>query len=115
MHQVRPSLLHGDLWSGNVSTVKEGGWSILDPAVYYGHHEAEFGMSWCGGFSSGFWNGYNSVIPRAPGDQALIVITCLQQSSFIHQEAEIRQPGDDLTVRSLLPLSTDVQVTENPA
>ena len=65
--QVQPSLLHGDLWSGNLSTVKGGGWAILDPATYYGHHEAEFGMSWCGGFSGSFWDGYNSVIPRAPG------------------------------------------------
>ena len=65
--QVKPSLLHGDLWSGNLSTVKEGGWAILDPATYYGHHEAEFGMSWCGGFSGSFWDGYNSVIPRARG------------------------------------------------
>jgi hypothetical protein len=22
-----------------------------DPATYYGHHEAEFGMSWCAGFT----------------------------------------------------------------
>lgn len=67
--QVKPSLLHGDLWSGNLSTVKSGSWAILDPATYYGHHEAEFGMSWCGGFNSAFWDGYNSVIPRAPGER----------------------------------------------
>ena len=33
--QVKPSLLHGDLWSGNMSPVEGGEWSILDPAVYY--------------------------------------------------------------------------------
>lgn len=33
--KVKPSLLHGDLWSGNMSPVEGGGWSILDPAVYY--------------------------------------------------------------------------------
>jgi len=65
--QVRPSLLHGDIWSGNYSSVKGGGWSILDPAVYYGHHEADFGMSWCAGFSGDFWRGYRSVIPEDPG------------------------------------------------
>ena len=64
---MKPSLLHGDLWSGNMTTVKEGGWAILDPAVYYGHHEAEFGMSWCAGFSGSFWEGYRSVIPEDPG------------------------------------------------
>ncbi|KAK9845281.1 hypothetical protein WJX81_002192 [Elliptochloris bilobata] len=68
--QVKPSLLHGDLWSGNytgVSGVQGPEWAILDPAVYYGHHEAEFGMSWCAGFSGDFWKGYHSVLPKEPG------------------------------------------------
>ena len=38
-------MLHGDLWSGNIGSV-DGQPSIFDPAVYYGHSEAEFGMSW---------------------------------------------------------------------
>ena len=38
MVQVRPSLLHGDLWSGNLSVVEGGQWAILDPACYYGQH-----------------------------------------------------------------------------
>lgn len=63
---VKPSVLHGDLWSGNIASV-EGVPSIFDPAVYYGHHEAEFGMSWCAGFSGSFWKAYHDVIPRAPG------------------------------------------------
>ena len=36
MMQVKPSLLHGDLWSGNLSVVEGGQWAILDPACYYG-------------------------------------------------------------------------------
>ena len=44
-------------------------WAILDPAAYYGHHEAEFGMSWCASFSPDFWRGYRGVIPEAPGFQ----------------------------------------------
>ena len=44
--QVRPCVLHGDLWSGNIGSV-DGQPSIFDPAVYYGHSEADFGMSWC--------------------------------------------------------------------
>jgi len=46
--QVRPCVLHGDLWSGNIGSV-DGEPSIFDPAVYYGHSEADFGMSWCAG------------------------------------------------------------------
>ena len=117
--QVKPSVLHGDLWSGNISGV-DGEPSIFDPAgkrsavedaplasmqpsvrqgnslvltalcnfvqticlsccshwawcwlasiiavppqcllviaaVYYGHSEADFGMSWCAGFSDAFY------------------------------------------------------------
>lgn len=69
--RITPSLIHGDLWSGNMATVSTGAgssaWSILDPAPCYGHHEAEFGMSWCARFSPGFWRGYRSVLPEAPG------------------------------------------------
>jgi len=69
---VVPSLIHGDLWSGNISVVAgEGGapaeWSILDPAVYYAHHEAEWGMSWCASFGPDFWEGYRSLVPEDPG------------------------------------------------
>lgn len=46
--QIKPSVLHGDLWSGNIAGV-QGQPAIFDPATYYGHHEAEFGMSWCAG------------------------------------------------------------------
>ena len=38
---VKPSILHGDLWSGNIAAVG-GEPAIFDPAVYYGHHEAEW-------------------------------------------------------------------------
>lgn len=35
---MKPSVLHGDLWSGNIGSVN-GKPCIFDPAVYYGHHE----------------------------------------------------------------------------
>jgi hypothetical protein len=69
--QVKPSVLHGDLWSGNISGV-DGEPSIFDPAVYYGHSEADFGMSWCAGFSSAFYDAYHRVLPKAPG-QSLVL------------------------------------------
>eukprot|EP00879_Flechtneria_rotunda_P025317 GHRR01026896.1.p1 GENE.GHRR01026896.1~~GHRR01026896.1.p1 ORF type:complete len:186 (+),score=52.12 GHRR01026896.1:480-1037(+) len=64
--KIKPSVLHGDLWSGNIAGV-EGKPCIFDPATYYGHHEAEFGMSWCAGFTGDFWRAYHEVIPKAPG------------------------------------------------
>ena len=68
--QVKPSVLHGDLWGGNISGV-DGEPSIFDPAVYYGHSEADFGMSWCAGFSSAFYDAYHRVLPKAPGQSLL--------------------------------------------
>ena len=64
--QVKPSVLHGDLWSGNISGV-DGQPSIFDPAVYYGHSEADFGMSWCAGFRPAFYEAYHEVLPPQPG------------------------------------------------
>ncbi|KNA13696.1 hypothetical protein SOVF_114300 [Spinacia oleracea] len=64
---IEPCLLHGDLWSGNVTYDKNGEPVILDPACYYGHNEAEFGMSWCAGFGSSFYNAYFEVMPQQPG------------------------------------------------
>mmetsp|Transcript_12888 Transcript_12888/g.26117 ORF Transcript_12888/g.26117 Transcript_12888/m.26117 type:complete len:330 (-) Transcript_12888:86-1075(-) len=63
---VRPSVLHGDLWSGNIAAV-EGKPCIFDPATYYGHHEAEWGMAWCASFGPAFWQGYRSLIPKDAG------------------------------------------------
>jgi len=65
--EVKPSLLHGDLWSGNIGSAKNGIPSIYDPAVYWGHHEAEWGMSWCASLGPQFWDGYRSLIPEDPG------------------------------------------------
>ncbi|XP_010055239.2 protein-ribulosamine 3-kinase, chloroplastic isoform X2 [Eucalyptus grandis] len=64
---IEPCLLHGDLWSGNISSDKNGEPVILDPACYYGHNEAEFGMSWCAGFSGAFYDAYFKVMPKQPG------------------------------------------------
>lgn len=57
------SLLHGDLWSGNYLTTNSG-YVLIDPAVYYGSREAEFGIiSIFGGFDANFYNGYFSIYP----------------------------------------------------
>eukprot|EP00181_Compsopogon_caeruleus_P000765 CAMPEP_0184686644 /NCGR_PEP_ID=MMETSP0312-20130426/23398_1 /TAXON_ID=31354 /ORGANISM="Compsopogon coeruleus, Strain SAG 36.94" /LENGTH=331 /DNA_ID=CAMNT_0027141965 /DNA_START=12 /DNA_END=1007 /DNA_ORIENTATION=+ len=64
---IQPAILHGDLWSGNMGVLDSGEPVIFDPASYYGHHEAEFGMSWCAGFGSDFHQAYHDIIPRAPG------------------------------------------------
>jgi len=40
MSAITPSLLHGDVWSGNVIFNKEGA-HFIDPAIYYGDREME--------------------------------------------------------------------------
>ena len=63
---VKPSLLHGDLWSGNIAA-HAGAPVIFYPACYFGHNEAEFGMAWCANFSPAFFEAYHSLLPRQPG------------------------------------------------
>ena len=65
---VEPSLLHGDLWSGNFMVGEAGEPVLIDPAVYYGHREAEFGMTTLfGGFDDSFYAAYQEVFPPTEG------------------------------------------------
>ncbi len=55
----RPSLLHGDLWGGNVIVGSDGKAWLIDPAVYVGHAEADLAMTELfGGFSIEFYRAY---------------------------------------------------------
>lgn len=63
-----PSLLHGDLWSGNFMVGEDGSAVLIDPAVYYGHREADLAMTGLfGGFSPVFYRSYEEVNPLVPG------------------------------------------------
>lgn len=60
----QPSLLHGDLWSGNAAMTQQNQAVIYDPACYYGDRETDIAMTELfGGFSSHFYNAYNEVYP----------------------------------------------------
>ena len=72
-----PSLLHGDLWSGNY-LVSNGQPVIFDPAVYCGHREMDIGMtSLFGGFDRRFYESYEEIYPLAPGWQRRLPLTQL--------------------------------------
>lgn len=63
-----PSLLHGDLWSGNYLITSKGRAAIFDPAVYCGHREMDIGMTLLfGGFDARFYDAYQEVYPLAAG------------------------------------------------
>jgi protein-ribulosamine 3-kinase len=66
-HAPIPSLLHGDLWSGNAGFIDEGP-VIFDPAVYYGDREADLAMTELfGGFPARFYDAYNQAFPLDEG------------------------------------------------
>ncbi len=62
------SLLHGDLWSGNVITGADGFVCLIDPAVYYGNREIEIAFTRLfGGFDREFYDQYNELLPLGSG------------------------------------------------
>jgi fructosamine-3-kinase len=64
----KPSLIHGDLWSGNVMTDANGQVALVDPACYYGLREAELAFTTMfGGFDTSFYEAYHEVYPIENG------------------------------------------------
>lgn len=59
-----PTLLHGDLWSGNFLCDDKGKPVLIDPAVYYGHRSMDLAMTTLfGGFDARFYESYNYHFP----------------------------------------------------
>lgn len=70
MHTVKPSLLHGDLWSGNYLFDTTGTPVLIDPDVFYGDREMDLAMTTIfGGFDADFYQAYQAAYPVAPGMQ----------------------------------------------
>ena len=67
-HDPPPSLLHGDLWGGNLGFTRAGEPVIYDPATYFGDREAELAMTELfGGFSADFYAAYREAWPIDAG------------------------------------------------
>lgn len=65
-----PSLIHGDLWSGNYLIGSMGKPYLIDPAVSYGHREFDIAMTTLfGGFSNEFYDAYQDAFPLTKGWQ----------------------------------------------
>lgn len=63
-----PSLLHGDLWSGNFLCDENGNPTLIDPAVYYGNRETDLAMTKLfGGFPPAFYKAYEQEYPLSEG------------------------------------------------
>lgn len=62
------SLLHGDLWSGNVLMLDNDLPAVVDPSVYHGHREVDLAMAELfGGFGQGFHDAYRESWPLTQG------------------------------------------------
>lgn len=67
--EIKPSLLHGDLWFGNVGETQHEP-VIFDPGSFYGHHEFDLAIATMfGSFSRAFYNSYHDLINKGNGFQ----------------------------------------------
>jgi len=61
---TKPSLIHGDLWSGNLISDKNNEPVLIDPAVYYAHPEMDWAMlSLFGNYPTIAIEKYNEINP----------------------------------------------------
>ena len=61
---IKPALLHGDLWGGNYIISSTGTPYLIDPAIFFGHNEVDLAMTKLfGGFAPVFYKAYAEIIP----------------------------------------------------
>ncbi len=64
----KPSLVHGDLWAGNLMKGENQTPIFIDPAVYFGHREMDIAMTQLfGGFNNQYLDYYNEISPLEKG------------------------------------------------
>ena len=74
-HKPINSLVHGDLWSGNVGTEKNGKGVIFDPASWWADNEVDIAMTKLfGGFRKEFYEEYHRIFPIKNGFEKRIII-----------------------------------------
>ncbi|MEM1296545.1 MAG: fructosamine kinase family protein [Verrucomicrobiota bacterium] len=69
-HKPAASLLHGDLWSGNIAFLANGSPTIFDPATYFGDREVDLAFTeMFGRLSPEFYEAYLDAWPVPAGYQ----------------------------------------------
>lgn len=67
-YRPQPSLLHGDLWSGNLGALPDGTPVLFDPACHFGDRDADLAMTELfGGLPLDFYAAYRAAWPLAEG------------------------------------------------
>lgn len=70
---TEPSLVHGDLWSGNFIIGEDGTPFLIDPSIHYNFRETDIAFTYLfGGFDSKFHEAYNFHYPLESGFQERI-------------------------------------------
>ncbi|MGM0581268.1 MAG: fructosamine kinase family protein [Bacteroidota bacterium] len=68
--ETKPSLVHGDLWSGNFIIGEKDTPYLIDPSIHYNFRETDIAFTHLfGGFDSKFYEVYNYHFPLDPGFQ----------------------------------------------
>jgi len=74
-HKPINTLIHGDLWSGNVGIDKSGKGVIFDPASWWADNEVDIAMTKLfGGFGREFYEEYHKIFPIKDGFEKRIII-----------------------------------------
>ncbi len=74
-HKPMNTLVHGDLWSGNIGIDKNGKGVIFDPASWWADNEVDIAMSKLfGGFGKEFYEEYHKIFPIKQGFEKRIII-----------------------------------------
>ena len=74
-HKPLKAIVHGDLWSGNIGTLRNGKGVIFDPASWWADSEVDIAMTHLfGGFNREFYEEYHKIIPLKKGYEKRIII-----------------------------------------
>ena len=74
-HKPINSLVHGDLWSGNVGIDENGKGVIFDPASWWADNEVDIAMTKLfGGFGKEFYEEYYKILPLKEGFEKRTII-----------------------------------------
>ena len=75
LHVEAPTLIHGDLWNGNVMCTIKDTPCLYDPAVYYGNREVDIASTKLfSGFGYQFYDSYEECFPLEKGWEERIEI-----------------------------------------
>ncbi|MCB1957150.1 MAG: fructosamine kinase family protein [Rhodocyclaceae bacterium] len=70
-YRPAPSLVHGDLWHGNLGMLGDGTPATFDPACHFGDRDSDLAMAELfGGLPEAFYASYRSEAPPAEGFEA---------------------------------------------